>query len=127
MNDQVRLKTPVGAPLAHHPACDRKFPTLCNACLAEALTHQVVPKAEPLVYPRVITPELFEVLGMMIFETSPLAHIYRAAGHDIPTMREAEHAFVIDRAIRIALEHGENWSDVFMDDVKNARNAATTF
>ena len=126
MNDQVRLKTPAGAPLAHHPACNRRFPTLCEACLAEVLTHQVLPTAPPLIYPPSITKELRFILGLMLHQSIPLAHIYRAAGHDIARKVETEQAFVFDRAIRIALGHGEKWMDVFLADVNAARNTATS-
>ncbi|WP_448208166.1 hypothetical protein [Azospirillum sp. sgz302134] len=60
-------------------------------------------------YPNELTPALMDALGMMNFQTGPIAHIYRAAGHDIPRKCEAEQAFVLHRCVLLALEHGEDW------------------
>jgi len=60
-------------------------------------------------WPERLTPELGEVLGMMVFETCPIAHAFRAAGRDIAPKTEAEQAFVLHWLIGVALEHGANW------------------
>lgn len=63
-------------------------------------------------YPKEMTPALREVLGTMIMTTCPIAHGMRAAGADIPTKTEAEHAHVLHWMIGLALEHGDNWRAV---------------
>ncbi len=60
-------------------------------------------------YPKEITPALREVLGMMCFELAPIAHGFRAAGHEIESKAEAEQAFMLHWLIPFALEHGANW------------------
>lgn len=80
--------------------------------------------SDALIYPAAITPELTAVLSLMNFQTGPLAHVYRAAGHTIAHKCEAEQAFMLDRMIKIVLEHGENWRNAFSKDVSIARDAA---
>jgi hypothetical protein len=63
-------------------------------------------------YPKEITPELKEILGMMVFELSPIAHGFRAAGENIPTRAEDEQAFVLHWLIGLALEHGASWRKI---------------
>jgi hypothetical protein len=60
-------------------------------------------------FPRTITPEIAEVLSLPNFRTGPLAHLYRAAGHDIRPRFEDEQAFVLHRFLLLALEHGDDW------------------
>lgn len=60
-------------------------------------------------FPTELTPALKGALGLMNFQTGPIAHIYRAAGHDIPRKCEAEQAFVLHRYVLLALKHGEEW------------------
>lgn len=62
-------------------------------------------------YPEIITPELEHVLGLMNFQTGPVAHILQAAGHDIPKKCEAEQAHVLHWLIKLALDHPEDWAD----------------
>lgn len=63
-------------------------------------------------YPENLTPELSEVLGMMVFEVCPIAHGFRAAGEDIPCKAEAEQAFVLHWLIGLVLAHGSGWRKV---------------
>lgn len=63
-------------------------------------------------WPEQPTPALQQVLGLMIMETCPIAHAFRAAGADIPTKTEAEQAFVLHWLIGIALKHGDAWREV---------------
>jgi hypothetical protein len=77
-----------------------------------------VPAEACLVYPPTMTPTLEHVLGMMNFRTGPIAHLYQAAGHAIPTKCEAEQAFVLDRMIRAVLTHGDGWADEFRADMQ---------
>lgn len=69
-------------------------------------------------YPKELTPALREVLGMMVFELSPLAPALRAAGHDIKRKAEDEQAHVLHWLIGIVLEHGDDWRAKAADDIK---------
>lgn len=79
---------------------------------------------DQLIYPPVLIPELSKALGFMNFQTGPIAHIFRAAGHDIPTKCEAEQAFVLDRMIRAVIKHGDKWLQAFSTDLKTAQETA---
>lgn len=50
-----------------------------------------------------------DVLGLMIFRTTPTAHALRRYGWEIPTKTEAEQAVVLHWLLSLALEHGEGW------------------
>lgn len=63
-------------------------------------------------YPDEMTPELREVLGLMVFTTGPIAHAFRAAGHDIGHKVEEEHAFVLHWLIGLALRNGPAWRTI---------------
>lgn len=69
-------------------------------------------------YPAEVTPALAQVLGLMNFQTCPVAHLFRAAGHDIPRKVEAEQAFVLHRLIKLALQHGDRWREVAEAELK---------
>jgi hypothetical protein len=71
-------------------------------------------------YPATMTVALAEVLGLMNFRTGPIAHAYRAAGAEIRTKCEDEQAFVLDRYLRLALEHGDEWRTAAEADLKAA-------
>lgn len=60
-------------------------------------------------YPKEITPELEDVLGLMVFDTGPIAHALRADGQDIERRAESEQAAVLHWMIGLALEHGPDW------------------
>lgn len=70
-------------------------------------------QAAAQMYPNEMTPALHQVLGLMNFQTGPLADVFRQAGHNVPRKCEAEHAFVLHRLIKLALEHGEAWQGIF--------------
>ncbi len=78
------------------------------------------------VLPAEMTPEIGEVLGLMNFRTGPLAHLFRAAGADIPTKCEAEQAFVLFRFMHLALQHGAGWREASIVDVQAALAIAKT-
>ncbi|CAG4887729.1 hypothetical protein [Paraburkholderia saeva] len=59
--------------------------------------------------PQQLTPPLRRVLGMMLWETTPIAHAMRAAGRDIPRKCEDEQAVVLHWLLGIVLEHGVDW------------------
>lgn len=60
-------------------------------------------------YPDEITAELTEVLELMIFTTGPMAHVFQAAGVDVPKKAEAEQAFILHWLIKLALDHPDDW------------------
>lgn len=80
--------------------------------------------ANSLRYPATMTAALADVLGLMNFRTGPIAHVYRAAGADIRTKCEDEHAFVLDRFLRLVLEHGDDWRKAAEADIKVAYTLA---
>lgn len=89
-----------------------------------ALIEEASPQKDCLHYPSTMTPELADVLGLMNFKTGPIARVFREAGSAIKTKCEAEQAFVLDRFIRLAIMHGENWREVAGDDVQAAHDIA---
>lgn len=79
-------------------------------------------------YPEKITPELQEVLGLMVFTTGPIAHAFRAAGEDIPHKAEAEQAFVLHWLTGLALRNGSAWRSIAaarIDEMVKAAKAGT--
>lgn len=65
---------------------------------------------DDLTYPRELTPDLSEILGMMVFNSGPIAHAFRDAGRaDIKRKCEAEQAFVLHWLLTLCLEHGALW------------------
>ena len=63
-----------------------------------------------LIFPRELTPELLEVLGMVNFQTGPMAHAFRDAGRaEIRRKCEDEQAFVLHWLVTLVLEHGADW------------------
>ena len=75
-------------------------------------------------YPATMTAALTEVLGLPNFRTGPIAHVYRAAGAEIRTKCEDEQAFVIDRYLRLAIVHGDEWRAAAEADLKEAYTRA---
>ena len=75
-------------------------------------------------YPKEMTPELRKVLGMMVFELSPLAHLFRDRGADIPRRAEDEQAFVLHWLIGLVLEHGAGWAEVAHVKITELQKAA---
>ena len=71
---------------------------LCSACTG-------------LTLPEVMTPAIAGVLGLMVFEAGPIAHLYREAGFDILRKIEAEQAFVLWRFLPLAIIHGDGWRE----------------
>jgi hypothetical protein len=81
-------------------------------------------------FPSELTPELREILGLMMWTTGPIAHAFRAAGHEIPRKAEEEQAFVLHWLIGLALEHGSEWrkrgSEIIQEMSQTAKAKATT-
>jgi hypothetical protein len=63
-------------------------------------------------YPKQMTTELREVLGLMPAATGPIARDFRGAGEDIPNKPEAEQAFVLHWLIGLALRNGPAWRSI---------------
>jgi hypothetical protein len=79
----------------------------------------------PLTYPRELTPELRQVLGLMIFQTAPVAHMLRDFdGQDIPRRAEDEQAAVLHWLISLALEHGAGWHEKALERLASLRGRA---
>ncbi|WP_227242481.1 hypothetical protein [Paraburkholderia caribensis] len=111
--------TVLGYPWLPCPIC--KGTEGCDHVVAEraraALTGRHSPEAvkpeyspEPVrAYPEELTPSLREVLGMMIWNTAPIAHAMRASGRTIARKVEEEQAVVLHWLTGIVLEHGDDW------------------
>ena len=87
-----------GAPAAGHAE---------NMPLISANYAEITPGTLP--YPTEPTDALLEVLGLMLYTTTPIAHALRAAGTDIPKRCEEEQAHVLHWLIQLALQHGAEW------------------
>ena len=66
-------------------------------------------------YPDKITPELKEVLSLMLWKTGEIAHILRAGGIDIPRKAEEEQCAVLHWLITLAIDYGDDWKQKFGD------------
>lgn len=63
-----------------------------------------------LSFPRELTPELLDVLGLPNFQTGPMAHAFRDASRaEIRRKCEDEQAFILHWLVMLVLEHGEDW------------------
>lgn len=62
-----------------------------------------------LTLPEKMTPAIDDALGMMNFQTGPLAHLFRATGDDIPAKCEREQSHVLFWMLGLAIEHGDQW------------------
>lgn len=72
-------------------------------------------------YPEIMTPAIADALSTMLWQSGRIAYIYRVAGHDILTKAEAEQAFVLDRHIRLAIEHGDDWRQKAAEEIREIR------
>ena len=68
--------------------------------------------AVDLIFPEELTDELRFVMGRPNFWCGPLAHVFQAAGYDIPKKAEAEQAFIIHWLVKLVLQHGSEWRTV---------------
>jgi hypothetical protein len=55
------------------------------------------------------SPDIKEVLGLMIFTTGPIAHALRNHGHVIPRRAEDEQVAVILWLLKMVQDHGPDW------------------
>ena len=79
---------------------------------------------DSMVFPSEMTPELRDILGRPNFVCAPIAHIFQAAGADIPRKAEAEQAFVLHWMVKLYLAHGDDWQEQGERELKEARTAA---
>lgn len=76
---------------------------------------------EPLIFPQPITAPVAEVLKMMLWETGPIAHAFRAAGYDIKPRAEDEQAFAMAWLLPIAIRHGDRWRQEAAKEIRIIR------
>ena len=69
-------------------------------------------------WPKELTPELRDVLGMPNFRCGLIAHIHRAAGVEITPRSEDEQAFIIHWLVGIVFEHGADWRKIASEQLK---------
>lgn len=94
--------------ICHHAACeiDRLRAEL------EKAKAQAVPEGYVL-FPKVATKEIDEILGMQCFQFIRTAQIYRELGFEIKKRAENEQAFFLFKFLHLALVHGDKYLDVF--------------
>ena len=75
-------------------------------------------------YPKEMTPELLEVLGLMNYHTVPIARGLRAGGQNIKPKCEEEQAYALHWLIQLALQHGSDWRSKAIEEIKQMRDDA---
>lgn len=100
LRESLEATAPGAAPQSEHAE---------NTPLISANSAEIVPGTLP--YPTEPTDALLEVLGLMLYTTTPIAHALRAAGTDIPKRCEEEQAYVLHWLIQLALQHGVQWRE----------------
>jgi hypothetical protein len=98
LRESLEATAPGAAPQSEHAE---------NTPLISANSAEIAPGTLP--YPTEPTDALLEVLGLMLYTTTPIAHALRAAGTDIPKRCEEEQAHVLHWLIQLALQHGAEW------------------
>jgi hypothetical protein len=98
LRESLEAAAPGAAPQSEHAE---------NTPLISANSAEIGPGTLP--YPTEPTDALLEVLGLMLYTTTPIAHALRAAGTDIPKRCEEEQAHVLHWLIQLALQHGAEW------------------
>jgi hypothetical protein len=71
--------------------------------------------------PTMVTPAVKDALSLMLWETGPIAHVFREAGADIPRRAEDEQAYVLLWALKLAIEYGTDWRKVGWASIESAR------
>lgn len=67
--------------------------------------------------PETITPAIRDALGVMNFQTGPIAHALRADGHNIKTKCEDQQAYVLFWFLKLAIQHGDDWRGYVGDEL----------
>lgn len=93
-----------------------------RAALASAVP--AAPETIPGQWPAEITPSLQEMLGLMLWNTTPMAHAFRLAGRDVPPKTELEQAFIFHWLVGLYLKHGDDWRRFAGDELKDLPSAA---
>lgn len=73
-----------------------------------------------MILPDKMTPAMEEALGLMIFESAPIAHLFKEDGADIPPKAEKEQAFILLKALRYAIEFPGDWRQRFGKEIGDA-------
>lgn len=98
LRESLEATAPGAAPRSEH--AENTSPISAHSA---AITPAMLP------YPTEPTDALLEVLGLMLYTTTPIAHALRAAGTDIAKRCEEEQAYVLHWLIQLALQHGPDW------------------
>jgi hypothetical protein len=77
------------------------------------------------VLPAQLTPPLREVLGLMLWQTTPIANALRVAGLDVGRKAEIEQAVALHWLLGFALKDGENWQKTAAVALRKLTDAAT--
>ena len=64
-------------------------------------------------------PAVTEILGMMVSATAPIAHLFRKVGVEIPRRVEAEQAYVLRWALKLARDNPTGWRKQASQEVDN--------
>lgn len=118
--EHAELQTVLAGRFSH---CRPAYPAGIAAWASAALADDSESNGD-LRYPAKMTAALADALGLPNFRTGPIAHVYRAAGAEIRTKCEDEQAFVLDRYLRLAIEHGDDWRTAAAADLKAAHARA---
>lgn len=73
--------------------------------------------------PAELTPDLREILGMMIYSTAPIAHAFQKAGAKIEQKAEEEQAFILFWLLGLYLKHGSEWRKHAAQEIPRADEA----
>lgn len=84
---------------------------------------QAVPEGYVL-FPKVATKEIDEILGMQCFQFIRTAQIYRELGFEIKKRAENEQAFFLFKFLHLALVHGDKYLDVFNAETRKLIEAS---
>jgi len=70
--------------------------------------------------PKTPTALTDEVLGFMPYNLPipAMAQIFRKSGVDLPKKIEKEQAYVVQRILVLAMEHGDQWRSILNDELK---------
>lgn len=82
-----------------------------------------VTELESTLFPVELTPDIKDVLSLMMWETGPIAHVFQSAGRDIARKGEAEQAFVMHWLIHLALTHGAGWRKAAREELTTLHEA----
>ena len=72
-------------------------------------------------YPKQLTEDTKTALSYMCFDLIKVAQVYRDLGYEIPKKAEEEQAFCLHRWLGFALEHGDKWTDIANQELKDLR------